>query len=237
MAEIPETRVSLILRLTQPADVQAWQEFADIYTPALLTLARRKGLQPADAEDLTQEILFGVARSVQRFKPDPSRARFRTWLWRIARNLIADFAAGRRRHPLTGPATDSWLEGLCLSSLEAPAEDPEDEQLAAEVKASIFRLAARRVRRRVAEATWQAFQTTSLDGVSAAEAAQQLGMPLGSVYVARCRVMQMLKTEAQALSQADDGSGIDFPTHADEAAHPSSPAIKPADAPDREVQP
>ena len=63
VAKFPETRVSLILRLSEPADVLAWQEFAEIYTPALLATARRRGLQAADAEDLTQEVLFAVARS------------------------------------------------------------------------------------------------------------------------------------------------------------------------------
>ena len=65
MQYFPETRVSLILRLAKPTDVQAWQEFLDVYVPALYSMARRRGLQPADAEDVAQETLFAVARAAE----------------------------------------------------------------------------------------------------------------------------------------------------------------------------
>ncbi len=95
MQNFPETRVSLILRLAKPTDVQAWQEFSDVYGPALYSMAKRRGLQPADAEDVAQETLFAVARAIERFELDRERARFRTWLARIARNMIADFCDGK----------------------------------------------------------------------------------------------------------------------------------------------
>jgi RNA polymerase sigma factor (sigma-70 family) len=115
MPEFPETRVSLILRLGEAEDVRAWQEFAGIYGPALYRLALRRGLQSADAEDVAQEILFAVARAIERFQPDPTQAKFRTWLSRIARNLLADFCAGRAKRPLTQLVSDSWLRAADLS--------------------------------------------------------------------------------------------------------------------------
>ncbi len=199
MARIPDTRVSLIIRLGEPANAAAWQEFAEIYTPALLALARNRGLQLADAEDVTQEILFGVARSVQRFQPDASRAKFRTWLWRIARNLLADFSAGRTRRPIAGLASDSWLDAICSTEEEVP-DDPELER---EVRASMFRLAARRVQQRVAPATWAAFEASAIHGRSAAEIAVEHGQPIGSVYVARCRVMKMIRVELELINASD----------------------------------
>ncbi|MEO8269198.1 MAG: sigma factor, partial [Aureliella sp.] len=68
MAKFPQTRISLILRLAQADDVLAWHEFAELYTPVLFQLAKRKGLQNADAEDVTQDILCAVARAAQRFE-------------------------------------------------------------------------------------------------------------------------------------------------------------------------
>jgi len=108
MPPLPETRISLVLRLAGSSDVQAWQEFAELYAPAIHGLAIRRGLQPADAEDVTQEVLFGVARAIERFQPDSERASFRTWLSRIARNLIVDFIRRRSRQPATG---DPIVEG------------------------------------------------------------------------------------------------------------------------------
>ncbi len=202
MANFPETRISLILRLGQAADVQAWQEFTDVYAPTLYRLALRKGLQPADAEDVTQEILFGVARAVERFQPDASRARFRTWLSRIARNLLADFCTGRAKRPISQALSDSWLEHACQAPKMPLEMDAPFEQ---EYRTALFRLAARRIRQRVAQTTWQAFEATAIDGQPAEEVAERLGLSLGGLYVARCRVLKMLRIEVQELERAQCG--------------------------------
>ena len=54
MLSLPDTRHSLLVRLRDTADQAAWQQFAELYEPAILRLARRQGLQHADAADLTQ---------------------------------------------------------------------------------------------------------------------------------------------------------------------------------------
>ena len=66
MVDSPSTRPSLLVRLRDPSDGSAWEEFLEIYAPLLRSLARRKGLQEADAADLTQDVFRAVARAIDR---------------------------------------------------------------------------------------------------------------------------------------------------------------------------
>src|SRR5262245_64438036 len=55
MGESPTTQLSLLARIRDVRDAQAWGEFVDIYAPLVYRLARRHGLQDADAADLAQD--------------------------------------------------------------------------------------------------------------------------------------------------------------------------------------
>lgn len=73
MTDSPATRQSLLVRLRNPRDEQAWAEFVAIYAPLIDRVARANGLQSADAADLAQEVFRAVAGAIDRFDPDPAR--------------------------------------------------------------------------------------------------------------------------------------------------------------------
>lgn len=75
--DTPSTRYSLLLRIQDPQNDAAWAEFVAIYEPLVYRLARRQGLQDADADDLCQEVFRAVAGAARRWTPDPCRGSFR----------------------------------------------------------------------------------------------------------------------------------------------------------------
>jgi RNA polymerase sigma-70 factor (ECF subfamily) len=196
----PDTRASLILRLPDATDITAWDEFVAIYEPLVLRLAKRRGFQHADAEGLVQEVLLAVSRSVDRWTPDPKRGRFRDWLFRIARNLMVNFLT-RRKHRSLGTG-DSGIAALLEQECD-PASN-ESALFDLEYRREVFRWAASQVRQSVKPTTWDAFWQTSIECRPIPEVAEQLGMTVGSVYIARSRVMAQLRQCAERFTAGGD---------------------------------
>lgn len=189
MSETPDTRPSLLVRLRDPQDERAWGEFLEIYTPLVRELARRKGFQDADADDLGQEVFRAVAAAIDGWDPDPAKGSFRGWLFRIARNLMINALARQARHPR---GTGDTAANRILESRAAPSE--EDSALfEAEYMRTIFAWAIEQVRGEFREANWQAFWQTGVEGKDAARVAEALGMSVGAVYKSKSRIMARLR--------------------------------------------
>jgi RNA polymerase sigma-70 factor (ECF subfamily) len=188
MPSLPETRASLILRLPDAADARAWDDFVQIYAPLVYRLARRHGLQPADADDLVQDVLSAVARSVETWLARPDRGQFRAWLLRIAKNLAINKLTRHKQRTIG--AGDSNMAHL-LS--QHPANGDAASEFDLEYRRELFLWAAQRVRQQIAEPTWQAFWLSTIEDKPIAAVASQLNMSIGSVYIARSRVMARLR--------------------------------------------
>ncbi len=189
----PETRPSLILRLRDSRDAEAWQEFVTIYEPLVYRLARGKGLQDADAQELVQDVMVAVSRAVENWVPDAERGKFRYWLFRIARNLIINFLTRKKFRPLgTGDSRIAeWLDQQCDPACE------ESVVFDLEFRREVFRWAAAQVQEAVREATWKAFWRSTVDDRPVEAVAAELEMTVGSVYIARSRVMARLRETVQ----------------------------------------
>ena len=187
----PETRASLLIRLKDRADHEAWTEFVEIYQPVVYRLARHKGLQHADAEDLVQQVLSAVARVIDRWESDPQRARFRTWLSRVATNAIIN-ALSRRTADRAGGGSE--LHELLDAQ---PADGPDSQLVHLEHRREVFRWAARQIQPEFQPPTWDAFWLTAVEGRDIDELACELKRSRGSIYAARSRVMRRLQEKVR----------------------------------------
>lgn len=192
MTEFPQTRSSLIAQAQSPEDRDAWDQFVLIYRPVIYRMARRRGMQDADAQDLSQDVLIRISKSIKGWVPQEG-VRFRHWLRKVASNAIV--TALTKSKPL-GIVNGSAAEQIL-------AETPEASAVTSELHDECFReqylRAAAIVRVDVSSATWAAFERTVIQGQSCEEAAESLGKSLGTIYAARSRILKRLQLEIQRL--------------------------------------
>lgn len=195
---IPDTRPSLLLRIRDPRDRQAWTEFCALYRPVICRMAMTRGLQVADAEDLSQQVLLSISSAIDRYVPDASDARFRTWLKTIARNAIVNALT---RRPVDSAHGGSGVIDLLHAQ---PDESGETQVLVREYRREIFRVAASMIRDDFQPETWQAFWESTVNNQSVESVAKRMGRSVGSVYTARSRVIKRLREKVQELDLATE---------------------------------
>lgn len=194
MTPFPETCDSLIVHIKDAGNRTAWERFVSIYRPVIFRSAIARGLQEADAQDLTQQVLLAVASAIPRWEKRNESTRFRHWLRRITRNAIMNALTRRRPDQARG---GSSLGELVFGELVV---DSETESLIDwEYRRELFLRAKEVVSGEVQVGTWRAFELTAIDGLSNREAATALGKSLGTIYTARCRVMQRLQATVAEL--------------------------------------
>lgn len=192
----PDTRHSLIQRLQDGGDNAAWDEFASIYRPIIVRIALRKHLQLDDAEDLAQQVLLSVLKNIHKWKADPARARFRTWLQTIVRNATIN-ALNRRPKDQASGGTNS------LHQFHQHPDKSDSLWFDLEWQRETLRWIAQQVRGEFESSTWTAFWETAIEQSPPQEVADKIGKSVGAVYIARSRVMQRIK---QRILELDEDS-------------------------------
>ncbi|MDB5309296.1 MAG: rpoE 1 [Gemmataceae bacterium] len=182
----PETR--LLERVRDRTNAGAWAEFVDVYQPVLRAFVRRQGVGEADVPDVVQDIFARLIPALARFEFDPSRGRFRTWLWRITSNAATNWS---RKRVSRARAEAVW----CRHQPAEPAgNDAPDERDQVRLQQILDQVLAE-VRGTTLPATWACFEGRVLRDRPAAELATELGVSLNSVYVNACRVRAQVREQ------------------------------------------
>jgi RNA polymerase sigma-70 factor (ECF subfamily) len=193
------TRYSLLSRMQDREDQDSWKDFFDTYWRLIYSFAIKSGLTDAEAQDVVQETVISVAKDIEKFKRDPSLGSFKGWLRNLTRWRIADQLRKRTRSVLAGnnlPTTSTSADeiaGPVNADLEAIWEK--------DWQANLLEAAMERVKPRVREEHYQMFDLNVVRQWPAGKVAQTLGVNIGRVYLAKYRVMALIKKEIRVLEK------------------------------------
>jgi RNA polymerase sigma-70 factor (ECF subfamily) len=174
--------------------------FVRRYAPRVLAWCREWNLQAADAEDVTQEVLYRLVGQLRRATYDPGKGHFLGWLKGVARNARSDFLESRRRA--------GWGRGDSHAQRLLEAQEDQNgllEALEREFEREMYEEAQARVQLRVNRPTWQAFQLLVQEKWPGARVAAELGLTVAAVYMAKHRVQKLLAEEVRRLQGRDPG--------------------------------
>ncbi len=194
MPLLPDTRYSLLARLSDPGDIAAWSEFVEIYEEAIYRYSRSRGLQDSDAREVVQKVLLAIHQAVGDWHPSGRSGSFRGWLIETARRICLRALRDRSHDCAVGGS--SIVERL--HELPAPEQVDDSER---DWQRWAFCWAAGQIEREIEPATWRAFWLTAVEGVPSAEAARRLEMRIGTVYAAKCRVLARIRQRVHELSR------------------------------------
>jgi RNA polymerase sigma-70 factor, ECF subfamily len=183
------TSQSLIHRLRDPSDADAWTRFVHLYTPLLLSWTNRAGLAQADASDVIQDVFTRLLRALPEFTYDPQRS-FRGYLNTVVQNCWKDHCRKRKAHLFDTPTG--------AMSILADAETiPEIEET--EYRQTLLRRGLSLVEHEFSTKIWQGFLLTVIEGKSPSEVAQILETTVNAIYLGRARVLRRLREVLQEL--------------------------------------
>jgi RNA polymerase sigma-70 factor (ECF subfamily) len=153
LSEFPETRDSLLVQVQDPANRDAWDLFARIYRPVIVRIAMARGLQHADAQDLSQQVLMAVARAVGTWEKHDESTRFRHWLSRVTKNAILN--------ALTRRPKDQAVGGSSIEELLREVVDRDEATTAfleTQLRRELYLQAAEMIKAEFRPDSWQAFE-------------------------------------------------------------------------------
>lgn len=193
------TRATLIFRLRDRKDDDAWKQFLDLYGQTIFQFVRSRGLQDADAADLVQEVFRRVGNAIGKLDYEKSKGGFRAWLFTITRNCLNTFFEKQQR---VVPALNDSNPVQRFGRM-AGGEDELSKRFEQEFRRQTMAKAIDIVRPNTEPKTWSAFQMTAIENRPIDEVCEALDMKRGAIYVARSRITSKLRDEVKKMMEED----------------------------------
>ena len=182
------TSESLLIRLADQQDQQAWHRFVQLYAPLIFFWARKTGLQEADARDIVQDVLGIVFKKMDSFVYEPSKS-FRGWLRTITVNKHRELC--RKKSDKVKNVSQSHLLEMAVEKAESTWD--------AEYQKSLVNEAMKVVEGEFQPNTWKAVCEFVATRSTADEVAKKFGISVWTVYSAKSRLLARLRQVLDGL--------------------------------------
>jgi RNA polymerase sigma factor (sigma-70 family) len=203
-----KTRRSLLSRIKDWDDRDGWQQFYDTYSNLIFGVALSAGLNHGEAEEVLQETVLTVAKKLRAdtgqepaFKYDPAKGSFKSFLLHTTRWKITD--QFRKRGPLVRqPARRDTRTNR--TPTEARIPDPNNDfeiKFDRDYRQTIQEAALEKVKHSVKAKHYQVYDLYVLKQWPAAKVAQVLGLNAGQIFIAKHRILALMKKEVQRLQK------------------------------------
>ncbi len=184
------TPTSLLVRLREPGHSADWDRFVALYTPLLYSWARRLNVPRQEAGDLLQDLFTCLLQELPSFTYDP-RQSFRAWMRTLLVNRWRTWLRRRAVRKVAPGGADR------LEEVPAPEQVPEFEEV--EYRQHLVVRALQLMQAEFQPATWKACWEYVVNDRPPEEVAQELGVSVNSVYLAKSRVLRRLREELSDL--------------------------------------
>lgn len=190
------TRSSVLAAVADTENEAAWRRFFDLYAGFVFSIARSKGLNDTDADDIVQIVFADLARNLPSFRYDRGKGRFRAYLSGLTRWRINDrLRYGKRDVELKA----SFMEDA-KACMTAADEDFEER----EWRAAALEEALRRMKPDVRPGHYAAFVASAIEGQDTETVARLHGISSDNLYQIRKRLtVKLRETIAQVLEDME----------------------------------
>lgn len=196
------TRRSLLSRLRNWDDQESWRQFFETYEHLIYSVARKAGLTEPEAQDVVQETVISVAKTMPDFKYDPAKCAFKSWLRHLTKRRIADQFRKRQKRRLEVDQDDAKADTeVPLEEIADPNSQALDTLWDAEFEQHLFEAAVERVKEQVSSEQFQIFDFRVRRQKSVAEIASLLHVNPARVYLITHRVLRRVKAQVKTLRQ------------------------------------
>lgn len=198
--ELAPTSVTLLRRLRDAEDAEAWRIFFDTYEELIRGRALKAGLTEPEARDVVQETMLSVAKAMPQFEYQPQKGSFKSWLFNLTNWRIADEL--RKRPPIEQHEAESSSDTTPIEQIPDPGSDSAEEW-DEEWRRRLLEQAIRLVRKKADPASYQMFDLSVRKGWGVEEICERFSISRAAVYLAKHRVRRLIRKEVERLERLE----------------------------------